>query len=117
MKPFDFNLEVQALRMAIRFSSHQRFISKKQVLGLIILVEQGLKDKSRETRLAVMNYLIGDEIRDALYVRFQSFKNMSGECATILIEYLKKPGDEWSLSENGKRLIACAEDRIKGISV
>lgn len=111
---FDLRTERAALYEAITTADHHVYVSQDQVGGLIGLVKQGLKDKSRENRVAVMAYLIGDAVKDTLGVEFRSYKNMSSSVATMLINQLRVPESvPWRLSAYGQRLLSAAEGAIK----
>lgn len=91
-----------------------KFVSEKQVQALASLFSQGLQDKSRNNRIAVMKFLIGDAIKDTLGVEFTSFKNMTSPIAHFLIDYMRNGNeDSWELSQRGRELITAAEKTIK----
>jgi len=116
MAKFDLDVERAALYDAICSMDHYTYVSADQVGGLIGLVKQGLKDKSRENRVAVMNYLIGEAVDAMLDVKFESFKNMSSAIATLLITLLRKEDSiPWRLNDYGYKLIAGAESRVKAL--
>ena len=73
--------------------------------SVVALIEQGMEDPNRETRLKVIEKFTGRSIQS-------SSKLTSWECH-VLIEQLKDPYEEkWSISEHGAKLVTYAEKEV-----
>lgn len=108
----DLNLERDVLYEAIvSIGGQTSYVTQKQVKALASLVSQGLQNKKRENRIAVMHYLIGDAIRDSLGVELTSFRNMTSRVATMLIDRFKAPNG-WGLSDYARDLLSQAEAEV-----
>jgi len=91
-------------------------VSKKQVMTIVGLMQQGLQDKSRETRIAVLRLLAGPAIRERHGVEIETTKNLTGRIASFLIDQLHDPAYrpyEWRLSPYGEWLISRCEKAVK----
>lgn len=114
----DLEEERAVLAEAIASLDHSQYVTARQVQALASLVGQGLTDKRRDNRIAVMDYLIGQPIKDALGVEFTSFKNISGAIASMLIDLFLVPGSQpWGLNQYGKEIISSAESYVKASAV
>jgi len=109
----DLETEREALYRAITSMDHKNYVTRSQVQCLAALVTQGLVDRSRDNRISVMNYLIGNAVLDSLGINFESFKNMTSDIASLLIDMLMSDEGSWKLSDYGKDLISEAESTVK----
>lgn len=110
----EFEAELEAMRWVIHSDySKMVYVTQKQIQGLNALLNQGLADKSREHRIAVVRVLVGSEAKAITGVAVESTKNLTSPIASYLIEQLKEPDTlPWRLSEHGKWLIHEAEAHI-----
>jgi len=98
-----------ALRLRINAVDEQAIhwlnpCSQRQCSALVILMNQCLYDNSKEVRLAVLKEMIN--------IPLQSTKDLLKWEATCLIDFIKEEGDEWRVSEYGRKFIEEAERRI-----
>lgn len=113
----DLDIEYERAKFydAILSADHTALLTRKQVLKLIILFQEALVDKSDDTRKGAMAVLIGKAVKDALHVRFNSFKNMSSAIASMLIDQFTD--ESGGLNEYGRTLIRLAETTYKATLV
>jgi hypothetical protein len=91
-------------------------VSKKQVLTIVFLMNEGLKNKDRETRIAVLKMLAGPAMKARYNVEIESTKNLSGRIASYLIDQFHDPAyrpHAWRLSPFGRQLLGRCEDAIE----
>jgi hypothetical protein len=100
-----------ALRMRLNAMSEQPLhwqnpCTVKQFQALVILLQDGLEDPSREIRLAVL--------KEMLDIPVQSTKDLLKWEATCLIDFLKEENqsEEWRLSNHGRNFITEAERKV-----
>jgi len=102
-----------ALRMRLNAMSEQPMhwqnpCTPRQCTALIILLQDGLEDSSREIRLAV--------IKEMLDIPIQSTKDLLKWEATCLIDFLKEDTefdtDDWRLSTYGRIFVEEAERKV-----
>lgn len=110
----DFEAELAAMQWVISSDYNKLvYVSQKQVQGLNALLNQGLSDKSRDVRIAVVRRLVGEVAKTITGVEVLSTKNLTSPIASYLIEQLKEPDSiPWRLSEHGRWLIHEAETHL-----
>ena len=106
--------ELYAIRWNLSSKTDVIYITKKQVLALVSLMQQGLTDKSRQTRIDVLSLWAGEAMMTVAGVEITSTKNLTSPIASFLINLLlDSKQEDWSISEYGKELIKCSEARVK----
>lgn len=106
--------ELSAIQWNLLARADMVYVTSKQVLGLVSLMQQGLTDTSRETRLNILNLWAGEAMRNITGIDITSTKNLTSPVASFLINLLlDNKEDTWKLSDYGKELIKCSEARAK----
>ena len=104
--------EVGALKRVLRSKEHERFVTSRQIYTLVMLFNEAIPGLKKPTRIAIMDYLIGDIMWDICEVRVTSFKNITGEIASALIDQLsERIDDEIHISSYGKEVLV----RVKNV--
>jgi hypothetical protein len=98
--------EVAALKRLMRSKQNVTNVTQKQVFVLVMLFEEAIPGIKKKERIAIMDYLIGDVMWDLFHVKVESFKNMTSNIASILIDEIsEKNNDKLEISEQGKELL------------
>ena len=110
--------ELFALRQNILADTSINPVSISQLGGLNGLMRQGLRDKSREMRIAVLKTWIEEPMKRIAGVEVQSSKNMTASAASFIINLLRVPDSTpWRLSKYGQELIELTETKIKSKTI
>ena len=110
----DFDSELAAIQWALRTDcTRVVYVTRKQVRGLVSLMRQGLKNPDHDTRVAVLDLLVGEFTHTITGEPVVSTKSLTSPIASYLINQLKEPNSHpWKLNEHGRSLLAEAEARI-----
>lgn len=110
----DIDVELYAIRWNLSSKTDIIYITKKQVLALVSLMQQGLTDNRRETRIEILSLWAGETVKMVTGVEITSTKSLTSPIASFLINLLVDNTQEgWKISEYGKELIKCSEAYIK----
>jgi len=98
--------EVAALKRLMRSKQNIANVTQKQVFVLVMLFEEAIPGIKKKERIAILDYLIGDVMWDLFHVKVESFKNMTSNIASILIDEIsEKKYDKLTITEQGKELL------------
>lgn len=109
----DFNAELEAIQWVLKTDCTELiYVSRKQVQGLASLMGQEIKD--RDTRIGVLDLLVGDFMYNVFNVIVKSTKNLTSPVASYLISQLRQPNSSpWKLSKHGKWLLENGKQRLQ----
>lgn len=110
----DLDNELSAIQWNLLSKTDIVYISNKQVLALVSLMQQGLTDVCRKTRLGILKLWAGEAMRRIAGVEIASTKNLTSPVASFLINLLlDNKEEEWKISDYGRELVKCSEARVK----
>lgn len=108
-------IETQALIRLLRVQPYSRLVTQKQVDALVWLFKDYDPKMTRVRRIGILSFLVGDIMYDRFRVSVGSFKNITGEIASVLISQLSERTKDGALtlSEDGRRLLEGIEKDIE----
>jgi hypothetical protein len=109
----DISVEIEAIRDNLKADPQIIYVSKNQVGGLAGLMKQCLVDPSRDNRIAVLAYLLGDVMLEIAGVNVTSTTNLTSPVASFLINMFRdKDSDKWRPNAYARELIGEIEKRV-----
>lgn len=106
--------ELEALHDNLLANTELRYVTMKQLGGLNGLIRQGLENKSRMMRMAVLEKWAGEAMKKLWNIKeFDSSKCLTSSAASFLINQLIEPDTHpWELSQYGRELIKETEKLV-----
>ena len=110
---FNFDEELQALHDNLDNIPYV-ISTLTQAQALAIIMQKGLQDSDRDTRLAVLDVMVGDVTRKNWDFTPGSTKDLPLQMISFLLNILIEPDeDNWELTDYGRKFLKHAEARAK----
>lgn len=104
----NIQVELEALHQNLKTQLDvDYYMTEKQMIAIIMLLQEGLSSKKREVRIAVLKAMAEEpmKIRIGPRHKIESTKNLDGFVASEIINLLKDNTDEIRLSTYGKKFL------------